>query len=396
MSGPSNSFAPVEIFITDELERRAPKHTDYLREKLALQDLAQQVAGDPDQVLSHLSELAIQLCGATSAGISLLEENPAPGIFRWHYLRGTLSRFEGATTPRDFSPCGICLDLKKPMLACHPERYYTWIVDAGITAAEVLLVPLYLGAELPLGTLWVVSDYKGTFDSGHARVMTELAAFAGMVVRILRFDQQLKQALEQQVILTKEMNHRVKNLFAIADGMIRMTARTTSTPDEMARVLSDRLHALADATALVRRGFAGRKKSSRGADLTALINTIISPHRTLQQIVVDGPPVELGDRTVNSIALILHELATNSAKYGCLKVDNGSLHIAWKVMDQLLVLNWSEFGGPSVETVPAKTGFGTTLLTSTVTGQLGGTFHYNWLEQGLALSITIPMARLVR
>jgi two-component sensor histidine kinase len=224
--------------------------------------------------------------------------------------------------------------------------------------------------------------------------MTELAAFAGMAVRILRSDTQLKDALEQQVILTKEMDHRVKNLFAIADGMIRMTAKTSSTPEEMARVLSGRLHALAGATAMVRRSFAANKKLSQGADLAALVNTIISPHRTVQQVTVDGPQLELGERAVNSIALILHELATNSAKYGCLNFGNGSLHISWKLQDQLLFLYWRELGGPKIESTPAQTGFGTTLLTSTIT-QLGGKLEYNWLQQGLALSITIPTARLL-
>ena len=132
MSALRKAVPPVDVFITEELLLRAPKKTDYLQEKLALQDLARQMVDHPAEVLPHLVDLAIEICGGTSGGISLYEENPSPGIFRWHYLRGDLEKFTGGTTPRDFSPCGVTLDLRTPVLTEHPERYYTWLVEAGI------------------------------------------------------------------------------------------------------------------------------------------------------------------------------------------------------------------------------------------------------------------------
>ena len=94
-----------DVFITEQLEKRAPKKTDYLQEKLALQDLAVRMADQPEDVLPRFVDLAMEMAGGVSAGLSLYEENPAPGVFRWTYLRGVLSPFNGATTPRDFSPC---------------------------------------------------------------------------------------------------------------------------------------------------------------------------------------------------------------------------------------------------------------------------------------------------
>ena len=165
------------------------------------------------------------------------EENPAPGVFRWHYLRGVLEKFTGETTPRDFSPCGVTLDLRTPVLAKHPERYYTWLVEAGIALPECLLVPLYVGSGEPLGTLWIVSPTEGHFDSGHARIMTELAAFAGMALRMVRTEDRIEEAfakqqqlMVEQVTLTGEMSHRVQNLFAIFGGMVRVSARSAATP----------------------------------------------------------------------------------------------------------------------------------------------------------------------
>ena len=104
----------ADVFITHELYKRAPKKTDYLQEKLALQDLAARMADQPEEVLPRFVDLAMEMAGGVSAGLSLYEETPAPGVFRWQYLQGALSPFNGATTPRNFSPCGITLDQNAP------------------------------------------------------------------------------------------------------------------------------------------------------------------------------------------------------------------------------------------------------------------------------------------
>jgi hypothetical protein len=309
-----HSLSPGDIFISDELQRRPPIKTDYLQEKLALQDLAQQMIDGPADILSRLVDLAREICGGDSAGISLYEENPAPGIFRWHYLRGVLAKFEGATTPRQFSPCGICLDRNAPVLASRPERIYGWIAAAGIAVPELLLVPLYVGGGEPLGTLWVVGDAEGHFHSGHSRVLTELSAFAGIAIRMQRTEHGLQRALERQETLAREMSHRVKNVFAIADGMVRFGARNASNPQEMARILSGRLSALAAAHDLACRTV-GDEPSAAGAELGDLVRTIVRPHEGSagSRIKIDGPLVKLGQSAANGLALVLHELATNAA-----------------------------------------------------------------------------------
>ena len=221
-------------------------------------------------MLPRFVDLAMEMTGGVSAGLSLYEENPAPGVFRWQYLRGVLSPFNGATTPRNFSPCGITLDRNGPVLSVHPERVYSWIADANIVVPEVLLVPLYLGGTAPLGTLWIVSDEKDHFDSGHARAMTELASFVGIALRMLRSEQRLQSALDEQEMLAKEMSHRVKNLFAMIGGMIHISARTSATKEEMAKMLSGRIIALSNAHALVRRSFAVASDEQKAPDLAAL------------------------------------------------------------------------------------------------------------------------------
>jgi two-component sensor histidine kinase len=390
-------FAGVgEVYATDELYRRIPKSTDYQRENFALQDLARQMIDHPAEVLPRLVDLAIELCGGISGGISLYEKDPAPGVFRWHHLRGNLTKFTGESTPRNFSPCGVTLDLNTVILVKRPERVYTWLRDANISLAECLLVPLFIGGQEPLGTLWIVSENEGHFDSGHARVMTELAGFAGIAVRMAKTEQSLKQALEMQENLTREMAHRVKNMFAITEGLIRVSTRAASTPAEMSEILSGRMRALAEAHSLVRRNF-DDEAVSEGADLDELIRKILLPHERSAQasrFIVDGPHIQLGERATSGIALVLHEFATNAAKYGALKSSGGSVAVKWRQADGRLILDWMERGGPVIGGPPDKTGFGTKLSHSTVVGQFEGLIAYDWNPAGLSIVVSMPTANL--
>lgn len=177
------------VTITDQLAQRPVRPADYPGQKLAVQDLARQVQESPERIIPRLVELAQDFCQAESAGISLYEEETGgPGIFRWHHLSGVLARFNGATTPRNFSPCGVCLDQHRPVLMAHPEQVYTWISDANIVVPEVLLVPLQFGEDDPIGTLWVVAPEGRNFDSEDARLLMELSSFASMGLHLLKLD----------------------------------------------------------------------------------------------------------------------------------------------------------------------------------------------------------------
>lgn len=200
---------------------------------------------------------------------------------------------------------------------------------------------------------------------------------------------------EAQLLLTRELNHRVKNLFAIANGMVSMTARTAKDPKEMANALRGRLSALSRAHELVQPA----SISGHGADveLTRLFEAVLEPYRSTGQsrIVIDGPSVHVGSTTTTSLALVLHELATNAAKYGCLSKVQGSLAIQWTVKDDMVDLYWTETGGPVIEGPPAFEGFGTQLAQRSIAGQLGGTLEREWPAEGLRVHMTLPLGRLV-
>jgi two-component sensor histidine kinase len=389
---------PPEIYITTELEGRPPRRTDHLAEKRAIQDLAGRLIDHPEEVLPRFVELAMLLTDGVSAGLSLFEADPAPGIFRWRHLKGTLAPFENATTPRNFSPCGVTLDQNRPVLSRHPERFYDWISDASIEVPEVLLVPLYIGGNEPLGTLWIVADREGHFDSGHSRIAAELASFVGIGLYLQRSRRKLEQALEQQEMLIREMAHRVKNLFAVAEGMVRMTARSTDSKEEMARTLVGRFHALSGAHGLVRKSFA-RAGEEDVTELHELLVSILKPHERLKpgapsRFTLDGPIHLCGANALSGLALIFHELATNAFKYGALQTEDGQVDIGWEKQGGRLDFHWIERGGPKIETPPDAAGFGSKLLHDMVERQFAGSLSHDWIGDGLEVKISLPLANL--
>jgi two-component sensor histidine kinase len=376
--------AVAKVFITDRLKSRPAAEPDYPREKLALQDLARRMADDPASLLPELVRLALQFCDGDSAGISVLEGDR----FRWQDLTGRLASFEGAFTPRNSSPCGVCLDRSHPILMAHPEDAYDWIADADIVISEVLLVPLTVNGTQPLGTLWVVARDERPFDKGHARIMMELATFIGIALHMVQSDVRLKQALEQQETLAAEMSHRVKNVLATTNALVHMSMRGAATKEDMAYSLSGRLQALGAAHGMVRSSFASGREV-RGVPLADLLTTIVRPYALPA---LGGPPIHLGGSTANALALIFHELTTNAAKYGALSVAGGAIRIAWKIDDDTLRLDWRETGGP-MPVQPTPMGFGSRLVDGTIAG-LDGTFARHWLPEGLCVEVSVPVARL--
>jgi two-component sensor histidine kinase len=382
-----------KVFITEEMLARPISAADFRREKLAIQELAARMLDAPGDVLPRFVELAMEMLDGCSAGLSLYEPSPRPGIFRWNLLCGTLATFEGATTPRNYSPCGITLDQAAPVLTRHSELAYSWIADANIILPEVLLVPIFIGGSEPLGTLWIVSNVDGHFTSEHARVASELATFVGIALHVQRSESRLRQALETQETLTREMSHRVKNLFAVTDAMIRQSVKGSATKEDMAEALSGRLNALASAHSLVLRNASAPIEA---IDLKKLVAAVVMPHDHAStydnpRIVIGGPSLTCNERNASSIALVFNEFAANAVKYGSLGDADGSVAITWTVEDNTAHFLWTERGGPPVES-PTRKGFGSKLVEITVVRQLAGSLKYDWQADGLVASFSLPLS----
>jgi two-component sensor histidine kinase len=271
----------------------------------------------------------------------------------------------------------------------HPGRAFGWMQGGALPVSELLLVPLQSKGAAPLGTLWVIAKEAGHFDSGHARSMSDLATFAAIALRMIQSEERLSQALSIQETLAEEMNHRVKNVFALAESMVRLSARSAVSKEDLAAKLIGRLHALADAHALVRRRF--DQMPWEGADFCEILTRILLPHDEGRSV-IRGPTLSVGERAATSLALLFHELATNAAKYGSLSIDQGAVEIEWDADEKDIRLQWRETGGPTTKP-PERQGNGVRLVNATIQ-QLGGKVEYDWRPEGLIARLRLPIASL--
>jgi two-component sensor histidine kinase len=134
--------------------------------------------------------------------------------------------------------------------------------------------------------------------------------------------------------------------------MVRLSARNAVSKEDLAAKLMGRLHALADAHALVGQRF--DQMPWEGADLSEILTRILLPHDEGRSV-IRGPALSVGERATNSLALLFHELATNAAKYGSLSIDQGAVEIEWNADEKDIRLQWREAGGPTT-TPPERQG----------------------------------------
>jgi PAS domain S-box-containing protein len=201
--------------------------------------------------------------------------------------------------------------------------------------------------------------------------------------------QGLQVALDQRQLLIRELNHRVKNLFAVICGMVTASARSARNPLDMSERLRGRIMALSHAHELIQPAMAA-EISEQNAGLADLVAMVLAPHTAVEagRLHVHGPPVEVTPNAATALALTLHELATNAAKYGALSTSEGLLDIAWAHQGENLVLTWSETGGPPVTGTPKRFGFGSQLARLSATGQLGGAITFDWQPTGVRITLT--------
>jgi PAS domain S-box-containing protein len=196
-----------DILMTEALSQRAPRSPAWQAEAEAMRSLAQQMARDSQSLMQALADTAVELCQAGTAGVSLLEAAPdGEEIFRWTVLAGTLAHHLGGTSPRDFSPCGVCLAQGSPVLFSHPERYFTYFQAANTPIVEGLVLPLVANSHV-LGTIWIMSHDEGRqFDSEDVRVMTILADFTATA--LLLQQRQTRELLAANAALETEIVER--------------------------------------------------------------------------------------------------------------------------------------------------------------------------------------------
>jgi PAS domain S-box-containing protein len=481
-----------------ELLRRPSRPPDYEAESAALLVLAQALAEAPEGILQKLVETALTLCGADSAGVSLLEESDRRRFFHWRAIAGRWAPHVEGGTPRDFGPCGTVLDHGASMLCSHPERDFPYFGAVEPLLEEGLLVPFHAAGEA-IGTIWAVShDPSRRFDAEDLRRLTSLGAFAAAacqtvesrkasrllasivessddaivskdlngvitswnlgaerifgyaaeevvgkpitiiipperhgeevtILERLRRGERVdhfetvrlrKDGTEVDVSLTispianaegrivgaskiardigerklheariavlaREAEHRAKNIFATVLASVHLTR--ADTPEALKQTIEGRIQALAN----VHRLFVESRWT--GADLRSLAEAELAAYSQDRhgRALIGGPRLLVQPDRAQAIAVVLHELATNAAKYGSLSVPDGNVAVGWsRAEDGGIVLRWTESGGPPVAP-PTGSGFGTRVMDGMVRGQQGE-IRFDWRPEGLACEITLP------
>jgi PAS domain S-box-containing protein len=221
---------------------------------------------------------------------------------------------------------------------------------------------------------WCTAAAAASFDASNM-----LVRYSGVTTDIT----DRKEAENRQALLTREVDHRAKNMLAVVQAIVRMAKR--DTVEDYARAVEGRIGALAQTHELL------SQSRWEGADILRLILEETAPYHGdgQQRVTAIGPSLVLVPEQAQLVAMAVHELATNAAKYGSLSVETGRVDVTWSASDGALSLIWRESHGPKV-TPPKRTGFGTRIISSLGSGRRGRT-QFDWRPSGLTFALEMQL-----
>ena len=200
-----------------------------------------------------------------------------------------------------------------------------------------------------------------------------------------------KRAEERQDMLAAELDHRVKNVLSRVAVAAMYTRQGSRSMDEFVRALDGRIQSMAAAHSLL------SESRWHGVGLTDLVRHQLAPYATDANAAVSGPDVMLSAAETQALAMVIHELITNAAKYGALSTPSGSVSLDWDQMPGAdgtprLLMTWRETGGPPIA-APSRSGYGTSLIRDLIPHELGGKVELEMAPTGVTCRIEIPLRR---
>src|SRR5438876_1410823 len=297
------------------------------------------------------------------------------GSWDWDLLRGECAWDEGQCRIFGVDPRTFAVTPEHVRTLVHPEDLERLEQVLQRISADAQSYQTEFRVRRPNGELrWCIGTAAATLDA--ARRMVRVS---GVTVDIT----ERKLAEERQVLLAREVDHRARNALAVVQSIVRLT-RAEGIDAYMAAV-EGRIRALSRAHMLLSRS------RWEGADLGKLVDEELAPYRAgeAETVIACGPRVVLHPATAQALALALHELATNAAKYGALSSASGKVTLAWEQTPESLTLRWTESGGPRAE-APCSEGYGTRVISASIERQLGGRAAFDWRPEGLQCTLSLP------
>lgn len=271
----------------------------------------------------------------------------------------------------------------------------------GIEIKSALGFPI-ISSDLVIAVIEFFSDTAVPADPDLVLTLRAIGQQVGRVFERRRAEQALREhasaleaevterirAEEHQKLLLAELNHRVKNMFAVVAAIAAQTARNSTSIESFSESFLARLQALNGAHSLL------TTQSWQAVSLADLADAVLSPYRSHDQLSVrGGPPVMLPPKGVVSVGLVLHELVTNAAKYGALSVPTGNVSLRWESnarSEPWVRLVWEETGvGPVAP--PSRVGFGSAMIRASVQHDLNGKVNISYGNDGLCYEIAFSL-----
>lgn len=236
------------------------------------------------------------------------------------------------------------------------------------------------------GIRWMLECGRAPFhDPGESEVSRIIGTILDVTER--------KRAEERQLLLMAELDHRVKNILANVSAIAKLSSKKVTTVAEFVAALDARIQAISRAHGLLRRD------SWVGINLADFVEELLVPFhsRQGQNIIIEGDVINLRPKAAQSLALALHELATNAVKYGALSVLDGKVRISWERLPgaemETVKLVWREADGPPVK-APTGTGFGMTAIRAAA-AELGASLRYDFHPDGVVYALEGPLGQPV-
>ena len=210
---------------------------------------------------------------------------------------------------------------------------------------------------------------------------------------------ELKRLEQGRELVSQELSHRIKNIFAVITALVALSARQYPEAKAFSASLRTRIAALARAHEFVRPHTETSKPTVGATTLHSFLSDLFKAYADetgAPRVRITGDDAVFDDQAATSVALLFHELATNAAKYGALSEKGGMVALSTARDEDRFVLTWSESGGPTLQGEPTRTGFGSSLATLSVQGQLGGRLEREWRQEGLRVIVDLPATALSR
>ena len=228
--------------------------------------------------------------------------------------------------------------------------------------------------------IWLEQTAKGEFNAAG-----RLTRLKGLTLDIT----ERKRAEEHQDRLTAELDHRIKNVLARVAVVAKQTREGSSTMEQFVKALEGRIQSMAAAHSLL------SLSRWHGVGLADLVRDQLAPYATGANVTVSGPNIMLSVAATQALAMVLHELVTNAAKYGALSSPNGRVSVSWDKSSgeraaETVTIAWREIGGAAVVS-PTQFGFGTSLIRELIPHELGGSVELGFGPQGVDCLIEIPV-----